>query len=800
MDWFVRLLLLLLFLPGVASAERVSWSLQEFRLGIADGRQLGASLTPEMLSQLQATYAELGLRWEAGGLSLALPVPGQSLASDCSLSAELERMDAVFLLQDEALLSLQMTSLQGPIVLEIDAPFLLEGSGEVTQRFGVSAFGRCRRYGKDSFDIGLQGSGRLQMRVVLDPGVALTRTDLTVTPRFAVEIQWRDLDYAVDVDHTAAAALIEDRLRSRIDALFSPAHAAATARQLEQGLRQRRTEAWGGDALTIALPQLDDAQFADLQQIMGRELAWSVGDRYLRDHMAALWYSLLTGDRKQGAGVLTAALSCEVTAQKLLPLNAKPLFTLVGNDCRRVEAEAISGLQGVQRYFADGDCRQSINVTAMSQQQFCRNQFDGRRVGNGALLPVGSSAWYLSPGTRSDFALVSTAGLVQPWVNARRYKTVETDAGTCVLEMRIYKNDIAATGLRPMLALHGGNWQYRSRGMLGIEATVPQFTARGFVVFAPFYRLAGDAEGTAACRNARGEEILADVGDALAWVNEHAAAYGADNGKVVVTGQSAGAHLAAWLATHYPQQIARSLLLYPPTDMADYLQQWQLGEPGVSPDGVEVLRTFLKLAEPEDIDLSMPLVQDNSLPQIVAQAPAEFPPMFLIHGSADDVVPMRQSARLCNALAGNPDAGPAPMALDDAGASIRVNCDQRGSQFHAIAGAGHMLDFCLTPSLCAAGTAEGQDAARQALREGYDWVASPVGRVAAVTQERATGGGSAVGVTQAHAAGGGAVGLGWLLILTASGRRRVRGKQKPPFRKGRFGGIGTAEFWTGEVV
>ncbi len=733
MDWFVRyILLFLLLFQGVASAERLTWSLQELRFGVADDNRLQASLGPEMLSQLQASYAERGLHWETGGLSLTLPVPPQSLVSDCSLSAELDRMDAVLLLQDQTLLSLQMTSLQAPLVLEIDAPFLLGGQGEVTQRFGVSAFGRCRRYGKDSFDIGLQGSGRLQVRITLEPGVALTRTALTVTPRFAVEFAWRDLDYDVDVDHTVAAGVIENLLRSQIDTLFSSEQAAATARQLEQKFRQRMLEAWGGDSMTIALPALDDAQFADLQEQLRRSSTFPVADRYLKDHMIALWYSLITGDRKPGAGVFTAALSCEVTARKLLPLNAKPLFTLVGNDCRRVAPAEISRLQGVQRYFADGDCRQSINVTAMSQQQFCRNQFDGRRVGNGALLPVGSSAWYLSPGTRSDFALVSTAGLVQPWVNARRYKTVETDAGTCVLEMRIYKNDIAATGLRPMLALHGGNWQYRSRGMLGIEATVTQFTARGFVIFAPFYRLAGDAEGTEACRNARGEEILADVGDALAWVNEQAAAYGADNGKVVVTWQSAGAHLAAWLATHYPQQIARALLLYPPTDMADYLQQWQQGGPGVSPDGVDALRTFLKLAGPEEIDLSMPLVQDNSLPQIVVQAPAEFPPMFLIHGSADDVVPMRQSARLCNALAGNPDTGPAPMALDDEDASIRVDCDQRGSQFHAIAGAGHMLDFCLTPSLCAAGTAEGRGAARQALRQGYDWVASPVGRVAAV--------------------------------------------------------------------
>ncbi len=772
MDWFLRLLVLLL-LPGVASAERVSWLLQEVRLGVTDENRLQASLAPEMLSRLQQAYTATGLRWEQQGLLLTLPVASQPLLSDCRLSADLERMDAALLLQDQGLLSLQITSLQAPIVVEIDVPFLLEGSGEVTQHFGVLAFGRCRRYGKDSFAIGLQGSGRLQMRVELDPGVALTRTALTLTPRFVVEIRWRDLDYDVDVDHTAAAGVIENLLRSRIDVLFSAEQAAATARQIEQGLRQRLIEAGGGDALTIELPALDGAQFADLQGLLDRAATTAVADRYLKDHLISLWYSLLTGERKPAAGVLSAALSCELMAQKLLPLEVNPLFTLVGSDCHRVDPAAISEVPGEQRYFADAACSRGIDVRQLSQPEFCRNQFDARRIGNGALLPVGSSAWYLSPGTRSDFALVSTVGLVQPWTTARRYKTVETDAGTCVLEMRIYKNDIAATGLRPMLALHGGNWQYRSRGMLGIEATVPQFTARGFVVFAPFYRLAGDEEGTEACRNASGEEILADVGDALAWVNEQAAVYGADNGKVVVTGQSAGAHLAAWLATHYPQQIARALLLYPPTDMADYLQQWQQGEPGVSPDGVEVLRTFLQVESADHIDLSAPLVQDNSLPQIVAQAPAEFPPMFLIHGSADEVVPMRQSARLCNALAGNPDAGPAPVVLDDAGASIRVDCDQRGSQFHAIAGARHMLDFCLTPSLCAAGSVDGRAAAREALREGYDWVVLPVGRVAAVTQERATG--SAAGVMDESAAGGGAVGVVLLLMLTVSGfgRRRV---------------------------
>lgn len=768
MDWSWRLFLCLLFFSSAAAAERIDWSLQELRLAVADDARLQTALEPAMLSQLRAAYAALGLRWDAQGLALSLPVEPQSLASDCRYSAELEQMDAALLLQDQGSLSLQMTSLRAPAVVEINAPFLLEGAGSIGQRFGVPVFGSCRRYGRDSFDIGLQGRGWLHMRIVLDPGVSLTRKALTLTPRFTVEIAWRDLNYDVNVDHTTAGSVIEKRLRDEIAALFSPDNADATAAQVEQ----RLNDAWGGVSLRSELPALDDAAFADLQGLLDRELSFSAGDHYLEDHLVELWYALLTGDREIGGEVLAAALSCEVIAQKSLPINAKPLFTQVGNDCRRVEAGAISETAGSQRYFADAACSQAVNVKHLSQQAFCRNQFDRRRVGNGALLPVGSSDWYLSPGTRTDIALVSTAGLQQPWVTARRYKQVETDAGSCVLEMRIYKNDIAATGLRPMLALHGGDWQFRSRGMLGIEATVPHFTSRGFVVFAPFYRLAGNGESSEACRHASGEDILADVSDALAWVREHGAAYGADTGKVAVTGQSAGGHLAAWLATHYPQQISRALLLYPPTDMADYLRQWQQGEPGVSADGLDALGAFLKLDSPELIDLSAPLVQDNSLPQIVAQAPADFPAMFLIHGGADDVVPMRQSARLCNALSGNPDTGPAPMALEDTSTSLDVSCDRRGSQFHAIAGAGHMLDFCLTPSLCAAGSAEGREAARQALRQSYDWVASPVGRVAGVTQERATGQGSS-GVMDESATGGGALGVGLLLMLAAFGRRQA---------------------------
>jgi len=97
-----------------------------------------------------------------------------------------------------------------------------------------------------------------------------------------------------------------------------------------------------------------------------------------------------------------------------------------------------------------------------------------------------------------------------------------------------------------------------------------QFTERGFVVFAPFYRLVGESDGNVECNGATWREVTADVESALSWVAENGSALGAADEPASVFGQSAGAHLAAWLAANRSDDVGKALLYYAPIDALDF--------------------------------------------------------------------------------------------------------------------------------------------------------------------------------------------------------------------------------------
>jgi arylformamidase len=98
-----------------------------------------------------------------------------------------------------------------------------------------------------------------------------------------------------------------------------------------------------------------------------------------------------------------------------------------------------------------------------------------------------------------------------------------------------------AAGLPVLLYVPGGGFVGGDkRDSDGFYANIGHhFAERGFLVLAMNYRLAPDHAWPAG-----GE----DVGSAVAWVRDHAAAHGGDPGRIAVFGQSAGAsHVLTWL-------------------------------------------------------------------------------------------------------------------------------------------------------------------------------------------------------------------------------------------------------------
>jgi len=213
------------------------------------------------------------------------------------------------------------------------------------------------------------------------------------------------------------------------------------------------------------------------------------------------------------------------------------------------------------------------------------------------------------------------------------------------------------------------------------------------------------------------------------------ASYGA-SGLVNVMGQSAGAHLATTLAVTEYQRIARALLFYPPLDLQDFIDQYQNGA-AVDRNGVTALETFFadRLDEEESLrDLSIydPAVVANSFPPVVQASPASYPPMFMLHGRFDTLVPSRQSVRMCNALAGNASSGP---ATDNGGTpasgSYRMvyKCDDRGSWLDLVAEGQHGLDVCIPAISCSAGSERSVTEVASSLRDAYTWLNGNINRI-----------------------------------------------------------------------
>lgn len=166
--------------------------------------------------------------------------------------------------------------------------------------------------------------------------------------------------------------------------------------------------------------------------------------------------------------------------------------------------------------------------------------------------------------------------------------------------------------------LHGGGWRRGSRltPLPGFEHLAGELAAQGFRVATADYRLTGEATFPAP---------LDDVRAAIEFVR--------DGKPVFLWGESAGAHLAL-LAALGGSEVDGVVAWFPPTDL--------LGVPA-APDGVS--REALLLGAPPE---SVPDLAREASPLSYAHAGA--PPVLLMHGEDDDLVPATQSVRLAEAL------------------------------------------------------------------------------------------------------------------------------------------------------
>jgi acetyl esterase/lipase len=156
-------------------------------------------------------------------------------------------------------------------------------------------------------------------------------------------------------------------------------------------------------------------------------------------------------------------------------------------------------------------------------------------------------------------------------------------------------------------------------------------------------------------------EMVANLNQGIRWVKEHAADYGIDRDRLGLMGASAGGHLACLAAVTAVEQkdkpksdekrtdtrVRAVAVFFPPTDFLNYN-----GKAIDARNDDDLSKLVRRLAFPQglsdatDVDVEQVLTQISPARLVTPQAP----PFLLIHGDADQVIPLQQSELMLAAL------------------------------------------------------------------------------------------------------------------------------------------------------
>ncbi|GMV99905.1 MAG: hypothetical protein AMXMBFR84_10440 [Candidatus Hydrogenedentota bacterium] len=151
------------------------------------------------------------------------------------------------------------------------------------------------------------------------------------------------------------------------------------------------------------------------------------------------------------------------------------------------------------------------------------------------------------------------------------------------------------------------------------------------------------------------EEMVAHLKTGIRWVKSKAPAYGCDAERIGLTGASAGGHLACLTSLQpepekaddknelmkFSTDVKAVAVFFPPADFVE----WVPGTPSDLSRFEDVLfGESMAGKSPEEIQAKARAISPALLP---IQSP---PPFLLIHGDADDMVPLSHSERMLAAL------------------------------------------------------------------------------------------------------------------------------------------------------
>jgi len=211
-------------------------------------------------------------------------------------------------------------------------------------------------------------------------------------------------------------------------------------------------------------------------------------------------------------------------------------------------------------------------------------------------------------------------------------------AGKVSLKLDIYRPKKETTNLPAVVWIHGGAWRSGDK----FPAPVAGYLAsQGFFTASINYRLSDVASFPAAVQDAK---------CAVRWLRAHAPEYGVDPNRIGVIGGSAGGHLSLMVGLTdekaglepkgcydtISSRVQAVVSYFGPTDLTRAVQEASRANSGV-------LQAFLggtPWEKPDRYQQASP----------ITYASKEDPPVLMIHGENDHVVPISQSEILLDAL------------------------------------------------------------------------------------------------------------------------------------------------------
>jgi acetyl esterase/lipase len=206
----------------------------------------------------------------------------------------------------------------------------------------------------------------------------------------------------------------------------------------------------------------------------------------------------------------------------------------------------------------------------------------------------------------------------------------------------VYRARTGAHGAPVLLQIHGGAWMVGNKRTQG-RPLMNAMARAGWVCVAPNYRLSP---------RSKWPDHLVDCKLALTWVREHIAEYGGDPARVVVTGGSAGGHLAAMVALTPDDKrfqpgfesadtsVVGCAAMYGAYDLGELFSsprrigRWVGGETGRFVMGVPLR------GHEQQYDDASPIHRMHG----------GAPPFLVVHGTVDNLVPVEQARRLVTNL------------------------------------------------------------------------------------------------------------------------------------------------------